>query len=393
MNRKNKMARPGEPKIRIAYVLRTEMRAGVEEHVLSLIQRLNPDRFQTYLVAPPNLIDAFGDDLTATNAVLFPLKLKNYLDVKGMLNFMLFLRRSKIHIVNTHMFFTSFYYSPFARLAGVPVLIETSHGVEKWRLGKGFMKRHSFIIDRSLAMLQTKILAVSHACKRDLVTIKKITADRIVVVQNGRDLETFSPVLFSKLRELRRQFFIKNEDYVFGVLARLDFQKGHKYFFDAVHLLAGKRNDFKVLVVGDGSLREELEKQVSALGIQDMVVFTGFQSNISGFLGIMDVMVLPSLYEGLPLGVIEASAMEKPVIATAVDGTPEVVVNNETGLLVPPKDPPSLFSAMMYAIDHKDKMREMGRKGRQFVMKHFTLDRQIRETERIYEVCLGLRKD
>jgi len=378
-----------DSKIKIAYVLRTEVRAGVEEHVLSLIKNINPRRFKTYIVAPPELIKAFGDDLDSTKATILPLRIRSLLDLKSMIAFFRFLRQEEIDIVNTHMFFTSLHFSPIAKLAGIPVLLETSHGVEKWRLGKGFIKRHSFILDRTLSILQTKILAVSQACKRDLIKIKKINPAKIRVVQNGRDFKTFSPIPVTELQQLRRQFSLKPDDYVFGIQARLDFQKGHKYLFNAVRSLANQRKDFKVLVVGDGILREELQKQVANLNIQDHIIFAGFQTNIPRFLGIMDVKVLPSLYEGLPLGVIEALAMEKPVIATAVDGTPEVLTHNETGLLVPPKDSEALCKAMMFALDHKEKMREMGKKGRLFVLKHFTLERQIQETERLYEELIS----
>ncbi len=376
-------------KIRIAYVLRTEVRAGVEEHVLSLLQRLDTRRFQTYLVAPPKLIAAYGTDMNKTNTIVFPLKIKHYFDFNGMIKFFRFLKKNRIDIVNTHMFFTSFYYTPIAKLARVPITIETSHGVEKWRAEKGIIKRTSFIIDRTFSHFQRRILAVSHACKKDLIEIKGISPSKIVVIQNGRDLDNFKPIGRKDVADLRRGYGISEDEFIFGVLARLDFQKGHKYLLDAVAILVKVHQNFKVLFIGDGPLRNILQRRTRELGVEKFIVFTGFKKDVQRHLAMIDVMVLPSLYEGLPLGVIEAAAMERPVIATSVDGTPEAIIHGKTGLLVEPRNCQALFEAMKFALENKEVMAEMGRRGREFALEHFTLERQIKETESLYEALVN----
>lgn len=378
-------------KIRIAYVLRSKHRGGVEEHVLSLVRRLNPERFKIFVIAPPELIESFGEGLASTAAKTFPLEIRGVFDFKSMYVFVKFLWHHGIHIVNTHMFIASAYFSPLSKLARVPVLLETSHGVEKWRLEKGYFKRKSFCIDWLYSRLQNKILAVSHACCNDLVNIKKIQREKIIVVQNGRDLNDFTPCTSKKWAEMRGQYGFVPDDYVFGVLARLDFQKGHRYLFEAVNILSKKRKDFKLLIVGDGPLREDLHALVRKLTIEQYVIFAGFQKDMPAYHCMLDVNILPSLYEGLPLGLIEASAMEKPVIATAVDGTPEVILDGETGLLVPSKNPVALCEAMEYALEHKEEMKIMGKRGREFALKNFTLQRQVNETEQVYEKLIAVK--
>lgn len=370
--------------IRIAYVLRAEERGGVEEHVLSIVKSIDRDRFKPYVVASIKLLELMGDELVSAGADILPLKIAGFSDLKGMHIFYHFLRQNHIDIVNTHMFITSLYYSPIAWLAQVPVLLETSHGVEKWRLSKGFLKRHSFIIDRIVSFLQSRILAVSHACRNDLIKIKKIPAKKITVVQNGRDLKSFTPLPPERRHDLRERWGLRDDELVFGVMARLDFQKGHAYLFEAVRLVLQRRHDFKVLIIGDGFLRDHLMCQMFDLNIENHVLFTGFQSDIQGYHGILDVNILPSLYEGLPLGLIEASAMGCPVIATRVDGTPEVIMDGHTGILVPPNDPQGLADAMMYAMEHREDMVQMGRNGRKFVLQNFSIERQICETEALY---------
>ena len=380
------MDSPDHRKIRIAYVLVTEVRAGVEEHVLSLLAHLNRDKFEPFLVAPPCLVEAFGKDLTELNVTTLPLRVNGLADIKGRVRFWRFLRKHKIDIVNTHMFLASFRFTPLALLARVPVRLETCHLIEKWRLEKGWIKRNSFVVDRWYAKMQSAILAVSHACKRELVDIKGIRPDNIFVVQNGRSLEMFDPLQTGDARQrLRKHYGFSDDELVFGVMARLELQKGHEYLLEAVAKIADRRQGFRVLLVGDGARREELKSLATRLGIGNRVIFAGFQSDVAGHYAAMDVKVLPSLYEGLPLCVIEAMAMEKPVIATEVDGTPEVVQHKVNGLLVPAKDAAALSEALEYALDHRAEFLAMGREGRQRVTERFSLATQVKETEILYE--------
>jgi glycosyltransferase involved in cell wall biosynthesis len=378
----------GKPatRIRIAYVLASELRAGVEEHVLSLVAHLNRDKFDPFVVAPPRLIEAFGKDLADLDVTILPLRIRGLADMKCRLHFLRFLRDNKIDIVNTHLFRASLLFTPVAVVARVPVRMETCHGVEVWRLNKGWIKRHSFVFDRWFSTMQTLILAVSHGCKNALIDIKGIRPERIVVVQNGRDLTMFDPKRSGDARQrLRKQYGITDEEFVFGIMARLDPQKGHEYLLEAVAHVSQRRQAFRVLLVGDGHRREELEQMAVRLGIGNRVIFAGFQSDVVGHYAAMDVKVLPSLYEGLPLCVIEAMAMEKPVIATEVNGTTEVVQHNVNGLLVPPRDALALGKSLEYALDHREAMLTMGKAGRPWVMERFSLDRQVEETESLYE--------
>ena len=372
-------------KIRIAYILPTEVRGGVEEHVLSLVKGIDRTRFQTFIVAPPKLLESLRQDLESDETVEMPLRISSLRDWRSMASFYRFLKTNRIHLVNTHMFIATFYYAPIARFAGVPVLLETTHLMEKWRLGKGFLRRNSFVIDRFFYLLLDKVLAVSHACKRDLAAMKRVPLDKIAVVHNGRDLASFDPDRIDCRAELRREFGYAPEDFVFGVFARLNHQKGHGYLVEAVGQLKNIGIRANVLCVGNGELQEDLAGQCREAGIADRIVFAGFRKNIPALLSMVDATVLPSLYEGLPLCVIESLAMGKPVIATAVDGTPEIVVPDQTGLLVPARDPYALAEAMRYALENRDGMRTLGERGRRYVRENFSLQRQVRETEGLYE--------
>jgi glycosyltransferase involved in cell wall biosynthesis len=176
---------------------------------------------------------------------------------------------------------------------------------------------------------------------------------------------------------------------VVGVVGRLEAQKGHTYLLDA---WPDVRRDFpgaRLLVVGDGALRAELEARALGPGLHGSVTFTGFRADVPRVLAALDVLVLPSLYEGMPLTVIEASAMGLPVVATAVDGTPEVVRDGETGRLVPPARPAALADALRALLADPARARAMGRAGRAHVLARFDLDTQVEATARVYRRVAG----
>ena len=240
--------------MRICYVLATEVRGGVEEHVLSLVECLDRGKFEVFIVAPPCLVEAFGKDLADLDVTVLPLSIGGWTDVANRLRYWRFLRKAGIQIVNTHMFQTSLKFMPLTVLAGVPIRIETAHGIEQWRLDKGWIYRRSFVIDQWFSKMLTKVLAVSHGCKQELIEIKGIPAEKIAVVQNGRSVAAFDPAQSHDARgRVRQRYGIADGEFVFGVMARLEPQKGHQYLLEAVSTLAADRQDFRILLVGDGA--------------------------------------------------------------------------------------------------------------------------------------------
>jgi glycosyltransferase involved in cell wall biosynthesis len=169
-----------------------------------------------------------------------------------------------------------------------------------------------------------------------------------------------------------------------GVVGRLEPQKGHVHLLDAWPAVTREFPDARLLLVGDGALRGALGDQARARGIAGSVIFAGFRADVPRMLDAIDVFCLPSLYEGMPLTAIEASAMTRPVVATAVDGTPEVVLDGHTGRLVPPADPLALARALLDLLRDPDGARRLGQAGRAWALARFDLDRQVEATARVY---------
>jgi glycosyltransferase involved in cell wall biosynthesis len=173
-------------------------------------------------------------------------------------------------------------------------------------------------------------------------------------------------------------------DYVVLTPARLHPQKGHTYLVSAAAATPGATFVF----AGDGPLRGSLEAQAAELGVADRCLFLGERTDMPDLLAASDLVVLPSLYEGLPVSVLEAMAAERPVVATAIGGTDEAIVSEESGLLVPPRDPAALAVAIGRLQGDPALARRLASAGRARVEREFSADRTAREVMRIYDEVL-----
>jgi glycosyltransferase involved in cell wall biosynthesis len=183
---------------------------------------------------------------------------------------------------------------------------------------------------------------------------------------------------------LRRELGFGDADPVLLVLGRLEPQKGHRVLIEALPAVRRQFPSVRLVCAGEGGLRGELESQVRDLDLQAAVRFVGFQSDIGPWLQMADVGVLPSFYEGLPLVAIESLAAGLPMVATAVDGTPEVVVDGRTGFTVPPGEPAPLAHALCRLLADGGLRSRFAENGRRWVGEHFSRARQVRETEELY---------
>ncbi len=364
------------------------VRGGAEEHVLTLLRRLDRARFRPMLAAPPALINMLLADLPA-EVELFPISLSGARDLAGAFRLVRLIEHKAVDIVHSHMFQASRLASPLAWLVGVPVIIETPHIREHWR--RGWIKGN-YWIDRFVGRFVTKYIAVSNANRDYLVNVKRLPAKKVVVVRNGIPVERFDPD-HKAPAEMGRSLGITENAPIVAVVARLEPQKGHRILLDAWRLVTESFPQARLVLLGDGSLREQLRAYAKGLNIDRSVVFAGYQTNVADWLALAHFTVLPSFYEGLPLAVIESFAAARTVVATAVDGTIEIVIDGKTGLLVPPGEPARLSAAITQLIASPELARNLGRTGRRFAEEHFSERRQVDETEAVYEAALCRRPD
>lgn len=355
-------------------------RGGAEEHIAQLLQRVDRRLFSLHLACTPEMARLLEKDLPSDVKVA-RLTLDSPKDIDGAWELGRLLRKWKIDILHSHLFRASLFASPVGRLFRIPVIIETPHLRETWR--KGWLKSN-FLIDRLAGFFVDRYIAVSEANARYLVEQKRIPASKVTIIQNGCPLDRVNRSN-AKPAGIRERLGFGSNEIVMLVMGRLEPQKGHRVLLQAMASFLRERvPELRLVCAGTGTLQNELEKMTKNLNLSDVVRFVGFQSNVADWLAMADIGVLPSFYEGLPLAAIESLAAGLPLIATAVDGTPEVVVNGETGLLVPPGDPKALADAIALLALNADLRSKLAWGGIRRVNERFTIQRQIGETEKLY---------
>ena len=354
-------------------------RGGAEAHLAALVRGLDRAAFQPLVACPPALAEVLSEEL-GSDVELIPIDLRRARDFRAAPQIARLFARRRIDILHSHLFCSSLFASPAARLAGAGAVIETPHVSERWR--RGWWKSH-FFVDRLAARAVDAFIAVSEANARYLVEVKGLPARKVRVIRNGIDPAHFGkPVIPAGPRRQRLGFGAG--DPVLVVVGRLEPQKGHRVLLDALLRVRASIGTVRLVIVGDGSLRGALEAYCRSLGLGDAVRFVGRQSNVEDWLALAQVVVLPSFYEGLPLVALEALAAERPLVATAVDGTPEVVRDGRTGLTVPPGDPARLAQAILRLLRDPTLGSQLARAGRELVAQEFTHERQVSETEQLY---------
>jgi glycosyltransferase involved in cell wall biosynthesis len=371
------------------HLLTSSVFGGAEEHALSILTAMRAYGFEPCLAAPGELIAAMEPGLSAAGVKCLPLEFSSRLDVMAAARLLRFIRRENIALVHCHLFTASLFGAWIARMAGAGAVLETCHGPEVWRMGKG--QRSRFWVDRQVGRLVDKYIAVSHAAARHLIATKRVPKTKVQVIHNGRDLDRFAPA-DTRRRAATRAALGLGDEPVCLTLARLDGQKGHRHLIDALAILAPRQPKLVTLLAGEGPLEAGLRAQCAALGLADRVRFLGYRRDVPELFEAADLVVLPSLYEGLPLVAIEALAARRPMVATEVDGTPEVVIHERTGLLAAPANPPALAAAIERLLDDPALASRLASEGCKYVRENFALQRQIEQTAALYSELIAMGK-
>ena len=351
--------------------------AAVPDVVVALLQRLDPAEFRVALAAPPAVLDRVAGDLHGLAIETEAMQADSWLRRRDVARLSAFIARIRPHIVNTHGSRATLVAAPLAKWQGAKV-VATFHG------GDG--ARGRLLPGRMVARLVDRAIAVSEAARAWLVRAG-YRADKVVVVPNGRDFAALGAGVGRDA--LRRELRLERGTPLVGVLGRLEARMGHAELLEAWPSIAAEFPAARLLVVGDGTLRGRLETRARELGVAAHVIFAGPRPDIARVLDALDVVALPSLSESLALTAIEASALARPVVATAVDGMPEVIREARTGRLVPPADPAALSRAIRGVLRDPLGAQRMGRAGRDFVLDRFSLERQVARTARVYRDVAG----
>ncbi len=290
------------------------------------------------------------------------------------------LRKQKVDILNTHSSLDSWIGAlAWRSLRKRPHLVRTRHLSTRV---------HDNLPTRWLYRAPGAIITTGEITRDLLNRHLGVPDQRLFSIPTGVSLEDFSPQ--EKSRELLDRLQIPAEAFVFGTVAVLRSWKGHLYLLEALKELVQRGEPAFLLVVGEGPYRVVIEAKVRELGLESWVRLVGYQDEVAPWFALMDAVVLASYAnEGVPQALLQAMAMAKALVGAAVGGIPEVVIEDETGLLVPPRDAAALARALRLLMEDAGHRREMGRRGREFVAARFGLGEMAAEVEAVYEAVVS----
>ena len=223
-------------------------------------------------------------------------------------------------------------------------------------------------------------IAASEAIRKMLVA-DGVDADRTVTVHEGIDVDH---VLAAPPVNVHEAFFLPHGAPVVGNVAALVPHKGQRYLVDAAHLVVQQLPDARFVILGEGELREHLEKQVHEHHLEKHVWLPGFRTDVLGCIKGFDLFVMSSVTEGLGTSLLDAMAASRPIVATTAGGIPEIVEDGVTGVLVPPRDHAALAAAIVRMLKDDEGRRRMGAAGFARVNERFTVERMVEHTANVY---------
>ena len=292
-------------------------------------------------------------------------------------------KRRGIDIVHAHNFSPLVYGSIGGRLAGVSGVVYTAHGAKTSSRRKQVLFQRLGLVDR--------MVFVSDDARRAALTNGGLSDRGVETIVNGIDLERYAAGTAAARAQKKDELGIPPGAAVLGIVARLTPAKDHANLLRAFKIIVEDGLDARLLVVGDGELREQLEAETDELGQKKEVLYVGARSDVPELLGVMDVFVLSSYTEGLAMTLLEAMAAGLPIVATSVGGNSEVVVDGETGIIVPPRDSRALAEAVRELLLKPEMAAGMGQKGRGRACAEFGIDAMVRQYEKLYESVTGGR--
>jgi glycosyltransferase involved in cell wall biosynthesis len=354
---------------------------GAETQLKNVALRLKQRGWSLSVVSmlPPR---AYVEELEAAGICVYNLRMRRKVpDPRAVLRLAAIMRRERPLLIHSHMIHANLLARMTRLFVKVPVLICTAHSITEG----GRPRELAYRLTDSLADITTQ---VSEAGKQRYIQVGAVPPHKIVCIPNGIDTSRFQPNPTVR-QAVREQLGCAPDAFVWLTVGRLEPVKNHLKLLCAFREVAAVHPHARLLIAGQGPLQAAIEQRIAELGLAERVHLLGVRRDIPDLLNATDAFVLPSLWEGMPLTLLEASATALPIVATDVGGNAEVVLEGETGYLVPVKDTEALAQAMLRVMNLSEADRSaIGQAGRAQVVQNFDLERVIDRWEALYRELL-----
>ena len=389
-------------KTRVMHIITRLDKGGSAETTLQVVSLLNRERYDVFLVHGLSLESNMGvteqevlaRDLSQTEkrgvrsfsipSLVRRLSLKN--DLLAFISVYRLIKRIKPHIVHTHTSKAGVLGRVAAYLAGVPIIVHTPHGHVFHSYYGYIVTKMIVFVEIILSLITDKITALTDRERDEHLEQGIASIEKYIIIHSGVMLQQIMNTNID-VETGKKKFDIPQNSNVIGVIGRLVPIKGHKYLVSAAKRIIKECDNTVFVFVGDGYLESILERQAESLGVRKNIIFAGWRSDVIDVLGLFDILVLPSLNEGMGKVLIEGMALGKPIVASCVGGIIDLVKNGDNGILVPPRDSDALSEAILKLIRNKKLAQKLGGNGKAKVYPEYDTSVMIRQIEDLYESC------
>lgn len=338
------------------------------------------DRYQLSAATTAGM--KFEETLKSLGVHTYSVDMGSQLSFKPVYKILDIIKKNKIDFIHSQGARADLFARVARSISGIPYNICTiAAPIEKFDIGvlrKGIYR----FIDRLTESSVDRFIVASDSLERLLTSKRGISSKRVVKIYNGIELHKYHPAYNSG--KLRIELGISQDIPIIGSIGRIIHSKGIEYLLEATKEILILYPETRLIIVGEGPLKNKLILKCKELEIINNVIFTGFVNDIRDILSSIDLLAFPSLSEGFPMVTLEAMAMAKPIVATRIDGITEQISDGKEGLLVPPKDSFRLSEAIIKLIRDRELARSLGTSARKKVEAEFSVEKMVAETERVY---------
>jgi glycosyltransferase involved in cell wall biosynthesis len=356
---------------------------GLELSTVSTTDLLQRRGHRVWLACPP--ASRLAEECTRRGIPVLPLAVRGYAHPLLAVRLARFLRRNSVEILHSELSRDLATLVTAIRFSGrkIPLLLTK-------QMGSYIMKRD--VLHRITYAHVDRVLAISNVLRTNVLETTPMRPERVVVLHHAVDTEEFSPARGDRIR-IRREFGINDAETLVGFVGRFSPGKGHEDLLEALRLLKPRFPLVRCLIIGEASLGEKVYEQeiramTTRLDLDSVVRFAGFRPDIPALMSAFDVFAFPSHAEAFGIVLIEAMAMERPVVSTNCDGVLDIVVDGTTGVSVPPRNPGKFAAGLARLIVDPSLRERMGRAGRHRVQQMFNQSTRIERLEEIYQEVL-----
>ncbi len=373
-------------KIKLLHIITHLDLGGAQKVSLALIKSLNNDIFDIHFISSPGgkLIGKLAE-IPHIKVKLLPYlgrKIINLLgDLISFIQLILYIRRYRFDIVHTHSPKAGILGRWAAKLCNVPVIIHTIHGFPFCGKRKSFFNKIYIFLEAITASITHKLISV---CESDItkgLSNRIGTSDKYTLIREGISPDD----MVKSRRKLRKEDLnIPVDSRLVIMVGCLKKQKSPLDFIKAAALVVDRKEDIRFILVGDGPLRAKVEKLIRKLRLENKFLMLGWREDVLDIISLSDVITLTSLWEGLPIALLEAMYLNKPIVATAVDGVNELIKNRENGYLVNPGDYFSLANRITELIVNKELAVSFAQRSRINIIPNYEISRMTEKSEELY---------